>query len=476
MTITTNRKWPFIARKPAKTVPIHAIKEKALPDWLKKQHKPLQTRLKHANFCSDGTRQMVLFKTDGTLNCVYVIVKDESDINDGANLAQKITARLAEATLKTIRFEIKGKSLSGPALTRFLIGWGIFAYKFDTYKSNDKAHTPILLWPKNCDRKRVEAHLDAMALVRDLINTPAFDMGPEELEKSAKSIARTQSATTRVIKDAKLLEKNFPLIHAVGMAAAKTRRPRLIDIKWGKKSHPKVTLVGKGVCFDTGGLDLKPSQYMKHMKKDMGGAAHALALAHMIMDLNLPIQLRVLIPAVENSVAGDSFRPGDIFKSRKGHFVENTNTDAEGRLILADSLTHACEDKPDLVIDFATLTGSARAALGQDIPAMFSTNDKTAQDIQTLSFEANDPLWQMPLHKAYNKHIENSTGDLVNSAGLPGDLIYSALFLNKFISDEQEWVHLDLFAWEPSGSAARTKGGTDMSLRSMFEYLEKRYG
>jgi len=314
-----------------------------------------------------------------------------------------------------------------------------------------------------------------------LINIPANDMGPDEMEAAAKYIAEKGNATFKVIKGAKL-EKEFPLVHTVGKASP--RSPRLIEFTWqrsgGKADAPKLTIVGKGVVFDTGGLDIKPSQYMRLMKKDMGGGAHALALAKMVMDLKLPVNLRVLVPCVENAVGGASFRPGDIITSRKGLTVENTNTDAEGRLILADALTYASEENPDLIIDFATLTGSARAALGPDIPAMFSNSDKVAQSLQSFSMKEDDPLWQMPLWAAYNKTIEPSDADLHNSASVPGDLIYSALFLQRFLVETKkkapDWIHLDLFAWDSSGRPGRAQGGTDMGLRALYNYLEERYG
>jgi leucyl aminopeptidase len=310
--------------------------------------------------------------------------------------------------------------------------------------------------------------------LRDLVNTPANDMGPEEIEAAVKVLAKEHEASVKVIKDQKILEKDFPLIFTVGKASP--RLPRLIDMSWGNAKHPKVTLVGKGVAFDTGGLDLKPSAYMALMKKDMGGAAHVIALAKLIMDHKLPVRLRLLIPAVENSVAGEAFRPGDIIKSRKGPFVENTNTDAEGRLILADALTYASEGKPELIIDFATLTGSARAGLGPDIPAMFSNNDTIAGRLQALSEETEDPVWRMPLWQPYRAHIENATGDLLNSAGIPGDGIYSALFLETFVDEKTDWVHLDCFSWEQTGRAGRPKGAADTGLRTVFAYLQGRYG
>lgn len=471
-----SHKLPFITTKPGKSIAIEVIRDKDFKTWLTKQDKELTTFLNNADFSPEKKKNMLIYDAKGEPKTVYTIAPKKLSLYTFAVLSAYIKSQLSESTLKKQKFTLKTTGLNAEDQTLSCMGWGLSAYEFDQYKAKKSGEVPTLLWPAKADKKRVKAYLESMFIVRDLINAPANDMGPVELEKAAKAIAQNHSAKTEIIADKKLIEKNFNLIHTVGAAGAKDRRPRLIDMKWGKKSHPKVTLVGKGVIFDTGGLNIKPGQYMALMKKDMGGAAHVLALANLIMSMKLPIQLRVLVPAVENAIAGEAFRPGDIIKSRKGIFVENTNTDAEGRLVLADALTYACEDNPELVIDYATLTGSARAALGHDIPAMFSTNDKTAQDIQKLSFELEDPLWQMPLYEKYYSIVENSTGDIINGFTTPGDLIYSALFLKKFITEKQEWVHLDLYAWENNGKPGRTKGGTDMGLRSIYAYLEKRFG
>lgn len=250
----------------------------------------------------------------------------------------------------------------------------------------------------------------------------------------------------------------------------------MIDLRWGNPKRPKVTLVGKGVVFDTGGVDIKPAKAMELMKKDMGGAAHVLAAARIIMALRIPVRLRVIIPAVENAVSDRAFRPSDVFTSRKGVTIENTNTDAEGRLILSDALALACEEKPDLLVDFATLTGSARVALGFEVPAMFSNNDKIAERLQKISMEVEDPVWRMPLWRPYRRVLKSGVADLINSTGQPGDLIYSALFLEHFVEEKTDWVHLDLFAWEPSGKPGRPRGGTDMGLRAVVTLIEDRYG
>lgn len=471
----TKFKLPFATKKPSKTITITPIKAKDYKDWLKGQDKALQTHAKSYGFKPQGKKALVVRNDKGALKSVYVGVEDDVSLFDVPAALAEIKAQIAQDTLDKTTFSLSTTKLKKADIDAALIGWAMAGYSFDRYKEKS-SKAPTLLWPAKADKKRVQAFAQSMYLVRELINVPAMDMGPAELEKAARAVAKVFNAKVSVIKDGKLLEKNFPVIHAVGDAAGASRRPRLINLTWGNAKHPKVTLVGKGVCYDTGGLNLKPGQYMRNMKKDMGGAAHALALGRLIMALKLPVNLSVLIPAVENSINGDAFRPGDILSSRKGLFIENTNTDAEGRLILADSLTYACERKPDIVIDFATLTGSARAALGEDVMPFFATNDKTAEKLSALSTNNDDPLWRMPLHQDYKRLVKNSTGDLVNSVGSPGDLIFSALFLQQFMDEKTEWIHLDIFAWETAGRPGRIKGGKDTGLRSLFALLESRYG
>ncbi|MEZ5813327.1 MAG: leucyl aminopeptidase family protein [Alphaproteobacteria bacterium] len=457
----------FTAKKKKTHFSVVAVKEGKYKAWLAKQSAALSSLCNETGF--KGKAGQILVSRDECV--IYAGVSDSLKLFDFAGVCEKIRGFFSDEALSAMSFEITG--LSGAEMDKAHIGWGWACYAFDLYKSKTKP-TPALLWAKGVDKESVLSHVESVNALRDLVNTPANDMGPEEIEAAVKALAKEHEATLKVIKDQKALEKDFPLIFTVGKASP--RKPRLIDMSWGNAKHPKVTLVGKGVAFDTGGLDLKPSTYMALMKKDMGGAAHVIALAKLIMDHKLPVRLRLLIPAVENSVAGEAFRPGDIIKSRKGPFVENTNTDAEGRLILADALTYASEGKPDLIIDFATLTGSARAGLGPDIPAMFSNNDKIAGRLQALSEETEDPVWRMPLWQPYRAHIENATGDLLNSVGIPGDGIYSALFLETFVDEKTDWVHLDCFSWEQTGRAGRPKGAADTGLRTVFAYLQDRYG
>jgi leucyl aminopeptidase len=316
---------------------------------------------------------------------------------------------------------------------------------------------------------------DAATLARDLINTPANDMGPEELEQAARALAEKYGAGFISIVGDELLAGNFPLIHAVGMASA--RAPRLIEFTWGDPKHPKVALVGKGVCFDTGGLDLKPSSGMLIMKKDMGGAANVLALAQMIMDAKLKVRLRVLIPAVENAVAGNAFRPLDIFKSRKGVSVEIGNTDAEGRLVLADALALADEEKPDLLIDLGTLTGAARVALGPDLPPFYTDDEALAADVARHARAENDPLWRMPLWMPYDKWLDSKTADLNNApGGAFAGSITCALFLKRFVEHAKSWLHVDIYGWTPTAKPARPEGGECQAARAIYKLLSERYG
>ena len=463
----------FLSKKRKNHIKLQIIKNEELGAWLKKQDSTVRKAAAENGFDKEEAILLPVYKANGDVKSIHVRMGKDVKLYDMARVVSRLTTQFSSAFLKKASFEISG--VKGKALETLCVGWGLAAYSFDTYKKPDSASVKAgLVMPASIDRAHVSSIVDSIFLLRDLVNTPANDMGPADIEAAVKSLAKNHDAKVSVIKDQAKLEKDFPLVHMVGKAS--TRKPRLIDMKWGNPKHPKLTLVGKGVAFDTGGLDIKPSQYMKLMKKDMGGAAHTIALAKLIMDHKLPVRLRLIIPAVENSVAGEAFRPGDIAKSRKGVFVENTNTDAEGRLILADALTYACEDKPELVIDFATLTGSARAGLGPDIPAMFANNDKIGAKIQALSEGAEDPVWQMPLWQPYRKHLENSTGDLVNSAGIPGDGIYSALFLETFVDKGTDWVHLDCFSWEQTGKPGRPKGAADTGLRSVFVYLQDRYG
>jgi leucyl aminopeptidase len=354
------------------------------------------------------------------------------------------------------------------------LAFALGSYRFTRYRKADVSEVRLVP-PEGVDAAEITGIADAATLARDLVNTPSNDMGPAELALAAQAVAERFGASFTCIVGDELLQQNFPLIHAVGMASS--RAPRLIELIWGDPAHPKVTLVGKGVCFDSGGLDLKPSSGMLIMKKDMGGAANVLALAQMVMAAKLKLRLRVLIPAVENAVAGNAFRPLDIFTSRKGLSVEIGNTDAEGRLVLADALAYADEEAPDLLIDMGTLTGAARVALGPDLPPFYTDDEKLALDVARCAREENDPLWRMPLWPPYDAWLDSKIANLNNapSGGFAGS-ITCALFLQRFVERARSWLHLDIYAWTPTAKPARPEGGECQAARALFRLLGERYG
>jgi leucyl aminopeptidase len=355
-----------------------------------------------------------------------------------------------------------------------VLAFALGSYRFSRYRKSDASDVRLVL-PDGIDAADITRIADAAALARDLINTPANDMGPEQLALAAQHLANRFGANFNCIVGDDLTRQNFPLIHAVGMASS--RAPRLIDLTWGDPAHPKVTLVGKGVCFDSGGLDLKPSSGMLIMKKDMGGAANVLALAQMVMDAKLKLRLRVLVPAVENAVAGNAFRPLDIFTSRKGLTVEIGNTDAEGRLILADALALADEEKPDLLVDLGTLTGAARVALGPDLPPFYTNDERLAQEVAACANQENDPLWRLPLWPAYDAWLDSKVANITNApSGTLAGSITCALFLQRFVEHAKSWLHVDIYGWTPSAKPARPEGGECQAARAIYKLLGDRYG
>ena len=367
-------------------------------------------------------------------------------------------------------YAFKGTKSESPKFAE--LAWCLEAYGFDRYKTNGKKF-PSLVCASHVDYEDVVRLANATYLVRDLINTPSNDFGPDELEAAARKVASHHKAKFGVVKG-EALKRGFPMVHAVGNASS--RLPRLIDFSWGSSRAPKVTLVGKGVCFDTGGLDIKPASGMALMKKDMGGAANVLGLAQMIMDARLPVRLRVLIPAVENSIAGNAFRPGDILKSRKGLTVEIGNTDAEGRLVLGDALALADEETPDLLIDMATLTGSARVALGPDLPPFYTNDEKLAGDVIRHAEGQRDPLWRMPLWEPYYSLFESPVADMNNSADSSfAGSITAALFLKRFVEKAKSYLHLDIYGWTPTAKPGFPKGGEAQGIRALFSLISERY-
>jgi len=355
------------------------------------------------------------------------------------------------------------------------LSWSLGDYVFDAYKARGRAGAELLL-ADGPEAQRGLAVATAMCATRDLVNTPAEDMGPAHLANAVKLVGKPHGAKVKEIVGDALLKQNFPAIHAVGRAAAADRAPRLIELTWGNPKHPKLSLVGKGVCFDSGGLDIKPADGMRLMKKDMGGAANALGLAALVMALKLPVHLQLLIPAVENAISGNAFRPGDVFRTRKGLTIEIGNTDAEGRVVLCDAMAYACESKPDLLIDMATLTGAARVALGPELPALFTRDMALGRELVDLGLQERDPLWHMPLWQPYQALIETPMADVSNSGNSPmAGAVTAALFLDRFVPADQPWLHLDLFAWTTLARPGRPVGGEAQTIRTLIHYLERRY-
>jgi leucyl aminopeptidase len=354
-----------------------------------------------------------------------------------------------------------------------LLGWAVGAYQYQRYRAAAREPARLML-PAEQNGARIANLAAAVSLIRDLINTPAADMQPSHLAAEAQQLAYLQQAGCTVTVGDELLDRSLFAIHAVGRAAAD--EPRLIDIRWGDPTDPQVVLVGKGVCFDSGGLDIKPASAMRTMKKDMGGAAHALGLARLVMAERLPVHLRVLIPAVENAISGNAFRPGDVLATYKGVTVEIDNTDAEGRLVLCDALALAAEENPALIIDFATLTGAARSAVGAELAAMFSNTDEVADALYAAGQAVDDPVWRMPLHRSYDYMLESKVADVVNSASSPyAGAVTAALFLERFVG-EVPWVHFDIMAFNVRPRPGRPEGGEAMGIRAVFHYLERRFG
>jgi leucyl aminopeptidase len=452
----------------AGALPLWLLTDAALPGWLAEQPADVAGWVRANGFQAEKQRVLMLPGTSGKLGGALVGLgslasPDELKLWHAAGL----TERLAPATYRL------ATSLSAPAATQFTLGWLVGAYRFNRYRAPPPAGRATLVAPALADSIYVDAAASAMALARDLINTPANDLGPAELADAAAELAKRFGGTLKVTIGEDLKANRFPLIHAVG--AASPRQPRLIDLRWGKAGGLRVTLVGKGVCFDSGGLDIKPSAGMLLMKKDMGGAACALGVARMLMQLDAPVQLRVLIPAVENSVDGHSYRPGDVIASRKGITVEIGNTDAEGRLVLADALAEADAEEPDLLIDLATLTGAARIALGPELPAAYSTDASLLSSLREIGDDEMDPVWPMPLWAGYDDEFASKVADIgnVSSGSFAGSPI-AALFLKRFVTATPRWLHVDLFAWNPKERPGRPVGAEAQCVRSVYRLIRSR--
>lgn len=457
---------PQFADPDTRAVPVHILARDGLEDWLDQQPAPLANWARSCGFRGGLGEILRVPDEAGQLGSVLLGWGDGSD-----HTRTRFAAGTAAKLLKSGVFKLEG-DLSPGALEEACLGWLLAHYRFDRYAAQTGSDARLIA-PKGVDAKRLEHIAAGEFLTRDLINTPAADMGPEELEAAIRALASEFDATVRTAQGEALITQNFPMIHAVGRAAA--QEPRLIEMTWsaqGAKTGPLLTLVGKGVCFDTGGLNLKPGASMGLMKKDMGGAATVLGLARMIMGLALPLRLRVLVPAVENSVAGNAFRPGDILTARNGKTVEINNTDAEGRLVLADALAYADEDPPALLVCMATLTGAARVAVGPDLAPYFTDDDALAMALNHGGQKARDPVWRLPLHRPYEPMIEPGIADLDNapSGGFAG-AITAALFLDRFVTDTKRFVHFDIYGWNPSAKPGRPKGGVGMGARAILEAL-----
>lgn len=444
--------------------PIWPVTAAGLEEWLDRQPSAISVWTRNHGFAAEAGKVLTVPSTDGGIGgALFGLGGGQEPLVYGA-LAGGLPSGdwFIEATLEP--------AAATHAVMAFLLG----AYSFDRYR-NKKAPRPRLIPPANADRVEAERIAAAIFLVRDLVNMPANDLGPAELEVAARSVADEGGAAIDVTIGPALLESGFPLIHMVGAASA--RPPRLIDMTWGRPDAPKVTLVGKGVCFDSGGLDIKPHGAMALMKKDMGGAAHVLGLAQLVMARGLDIRLRVLIPAVENSISGLAFRPGDVFRSRKGLTVEIANTDAEGRLVLADALALADEEAPALLVDFATLTGAARTALGPDIVPFYTHDDALAESLAACSRAEVDPLWRMPLWPGYVSMLESRIADTNHISDGPfAGSITAALFLDKFVERAQCHVHFDIYAWNPKPRPGRPQGGEGQALRALYAHFKKAFG
>ena len=442
----------------SEAVEIVPLRAQRLEAWIKRQPPAVGQWVRAAGFTAKAGSTCLVPNGNGGLAQVLVGIEDGLDRWSMASLPTSLPKgdyRLAD--------EVDGAEADAACFA-----WAIGGYRFQRYKKRN-GDLARLVWPAGADRAAIRRMVTAMTLARDLINTPAEDMGPPHLAAAARAVAKAHKAKVSVIVGDDLLKKNYPAIHAVGRAAA--RPPHLIDISWGT-SGPRLALVGKGVCFDSGGLDLKPSSGMLMMKKDMGGAALMLALAQMIMDAGLKIRLRLLIPAVENAVSGNSYRPLDVIRTRKGITVEIGNTDAEGRVILCDALAEAHRDKPDLILDAATLTGAARVALGPDLPALFCNDDDVADALLRHGKAEDDPMWRLPLHKGYRALLDSKVADINNvSGGAFAGAITAALYLQEFIDLGTRWAHIDTFAWNNRDRPGRPEGGEALALRGLFSFV-----
>ena len=452
---------PFVDRS-SSSLPVQFVMQPKWRSWLKEQNAARRGWLESLGIAGAAGDFAVLPGRDGKAAGAVLVLSAKPTLWDFGALTTKLPAGI---------WKLLDTGPVSPTDAAVAIGLG--AWRFERYRARKAKPGARIVWPAGVDKARATAMIEAISMARDLITTPSSDMGPAELAATAQALAKQHKAKISVIVGDDLLKKNYPTIHAVGRASA--RAPRLIDLIWGKPSDPKVTLVGKGVCFDTGGLDLKAAAGMLNMKKDMGGAATMMAVAAMVMACKLPVRLRLLVPAVENSVSGNAFRPLDVITTRKGITVEIGNTDAEGRLILCDALAEGASEKPSMMVDCATLTGAARVSLGTDLPALFCNDDELANGLLAAGTEVSDPMWRMPLYRPYRQLLASKVADINNvSGGTFGGAITAALYLQEFVPDDVPWAHLDMMAWNNSTRPGRPEGGEAQAARAIFATIEKR--
>ncbi|MEM7461601.1 MAG: leucyl aminopeptidase family protein [Pseudomonadota bacterium] len=450
-----------LSRKKSGGTPVYLLQPKSLKKLPADLPDIAPAWIKSTGFAAKSGELCLVPEADGRIGCALFGL--------GTNANPMLAGRLARS-LPAGDWHLAG-DVPDPGLS--CLGYLLGAYRFDKYRKQNETGARLIS-PKGVDLPRIISEVEAVNYARDLINTPTSDLGPAELEDEIRQLAKRHGARVTAIRGDDLLKRNFPMVHAVGRASASP--PRIVDLKWGSANHPKITLVGKGVCFDTGGLNIKPGSSMALMKKDMGGAANVLALAHMVMSSKLPVRLRVIIAAVENSISGNAFRPGDVLASRKGITVEIGNTDAEGRLVLGDALVLGDEETPEIMIDMATLTGAARVALGTDLPAMFCNKDAFANELSQAGKRQYDPMWRLPLWQGYRSGLSSEIADInhIGKGGYAG-AIMAALFLERFVEKAGCWAHFDIFAWNNAAKPWGPVGGEAFAIRAIHQVLTKRY-
>jgi leucyl aminopeptidase len=463
---------PVVAQRADNALRIERVETQNFDEWVNAQSPSAKRWVETNRFKAAPGSVCLIPANDGSPDYVVAGMRAGDDFGSIAGLGNALGPVDLFLDPRVDSSSIDGYGVDGTGAYLAALGFALGTYRFPRY-GKKRLEPARLALPDGVEMAALAADVNAITLVRDLINTPAADMMPEHLSDAAKALADRHGATFSEIVGDALLSEGYPTVHAVGRAS--TSPPRLLELTWGDPAHPAVTIVGKGVCFDSGGLDIKPAAGMRFMKKDMGGAAHALGVASWIMETGQSVSLRVLVPAVENAIAGNAFRPGDVLTTRTGRTVEVDNTDAEGRLILCDALAAAAEAEPEVIVDFATLTGAARVALGTDLPAMFCNNDDVAADFLKASTDVCDPIWRMPLHQPYAELLDSNIADVVNAGGGFGGAITAALFMEPFVVPIVPWVHFDLMAWNQRSRPGRPEGGEAMALRAVCATIKQSF-